>query len=201
MFVETIAPEDATGEIAALYRADIEDMGFVMSATECWTARPDFLPVWHAFFEKVKAGFSLPMRDWRLITFIAAKQVPSSYCSVVYGRLLVDDLGSTRMVKAVQADFRNAGLSGRDVAMLDYAEKIALNAYRIAETDIAELRTVGFSDVEIADIALCASLRCFMARFFDAVGAGPEAAFVAPDPAFGHAMAVGRPLARTDPSA
>lgn len=191
MFLETIREEDATGKVAESYAADRARLGFVMSATACWTARPDLLPAWEAFYAQVKANFSLSPRDWRLITFIAAKQVPSSYCSMVYGKMLLDDLGSRDKVLAVQADFRTAGLCERDTAMLAYAEAVARDASRIAERDIDALRTVGFRDVQVADIALCAALRCFMARFFDATGAGPEAAFIDPD-GFAIALAVGR---------
>lgn len=191
MFLETIREEDATGRVAESYAADRAQLGFVMSATSCWTARPDLLPAWEAFYAQVKANFSLSTRDWRLITFIAAKQVPSTYCSMVYGRMLVDELGSREKVLAVQADFRTAGLGERDTAMLAYAEAVARDASRITPQGIDALRAVGFRDVQIADIALCASLRCFMARFFDATGAGPEAAFIDPD-GFATALAVGR---------
>lgn len=191
MFLETIREEDATGTVAESYAADRARLGFVMSATACWTARPDLLPAWEAFYAEVKANFSLSPRDWRLITFIAAKQVPSTYCSMVYGRMLTDDLGSRDKVLAVQADFRSAGLGERDTAMLAYAEAVARDASRVTDRDIDALRAAGFRDVQIADIALCAALRCFMARFFDATGAGPEAAFIDPD-GFAMALAVGR---------
>ena len=190
MFLETIRQDEATGRVAEIYAGEMARLGFIMSATSCWTARPDLLPIWDEFFTKVKANFSLSPRDWRLITFIAARQVPSTYCSVVYGKQLLDDLGSKEKVLSVQRDFRTAGLGERDVAMLAYAEAIARDASRITERDIDALRAVGFTDVQIADIALCASLRCFMARFFDATGAGPESAFI--DGEFSDALAVGR---------
>ena len=111
---------------------------------------------------------------------------------MVYGKQLLDDLGSKEKVLSVQRDFRSAGLDERDVAMLGYAEAVAKDASRITEQDIEALRAAGFSDVEISDIALCASLRCFMARFFDATGAGPEAAFIDEDRDFREVLAIGR---------
>ncbi len=192
MFLKTIGEDEATGRVAEIYAAHKANLGFVMSATACWTSRPDLLPLWEDFFARVKANFSLTPRDWRLITFIAAQQVPSTYCAMVYGRQLLDDLGSKEKVLSVQRDFRNAGLDDRDVAMLDYAEAVAKDASRITEEDIEALRAAGFSDVQISDIALCASLRCFMARFFDATGAGPEAAFIDEDSDFQSALTIGR---------
>jgi uncharacterized peroxidase-related enzyme len=192
MYLETIAEEDATGRIAEIYREQKVNFGFLMEADKCWTTRPDLLPLFEAFFKDIKAKFSLGMREWRLITLIAAKQLPSTYCSYVYGRLLVDTLGSKDAVLAVHHDFRNAGLSDQDVAMLEYAEKIAKNASKVIGADIERLRAVGFSDQQICDIALCASLRCFMSRFFDAVGASPEPPFFDSDETFRAAMTVGK---------
>jgi alkylhydroperoxidase family enzyme len=76
--------------------------------------------------------------------------------------------------------------------MLAYAETIAQNASRVSQADIDRLRAVGFSDTQICDIALCAAFRCFVSRFFDAVGAGTEAAFIDDDAEFRTAMNVGR---------
>jgi uncharacterized peroxidase-related enzyme len=193
MFLKTIPEAEATGRVAELYAEERREIGIVMSGTACWTTRPDLLPLWSDFFAGVKAGFTLSMRDWRLITFIAAREVPSTYCVYVYAQRLVGDLGSKEAVAAVLRDFRDAGLPPRDVAMLAYAEKVARRAHAVGQADIDILRGHGFSDAQIGDIALCASLRCFMSRFFEATGAAPEAQFIDPDPAYRDALTVGRP--------
>jgi uncharacterized peroxidase-related enzyme len=182
MYLQTIAEDAAEGAVAEIYRAQKAKLGFVMATAACMTTRPDLLPVYTAFIEQVRAGFSLSMRDWKLITLIAAKHVPSTYCSSVYGQQLVVDLGSKAAVLAVQRDFRQAGLTEKDVAMLAYAEKIAIDASKVGPADIDALRQAGFTDQQICDIALCASFRCFIGRFFDAVGAGPEAVYIDSNP-------------------
>ncbi len=194
MFLQTVSPDEASGEIAEIYQHEIASRGFVMEATRCWTTRPEVLPLFEQFSEGLKASFSLGMRGWRLITFIAARQVPSTYCSHVYAGALIKELGSREQVLALQRDYRQAGLSEKDVAMLAYAEQIARDASKITSADIENLRRVGFTDVEISDIALCASLRCFVSRFFDATGAAPEPVFLDADPQFRAAMTVGKPL-------
>ena len=165
-----------------------------MAAMQVFTARPDLLPAYTEFYKKVLDGFSLTMREWRLITLVAAKHIPSTYCAHVYSKQLTEHLGSKDAVLAVQRDFRNAGLSEKDVEMLAYAEKIARDASRIAQSDIDRLRKVGFTDQQICDIALCAAFRCFVSRFFDALGAGPEAAFIDDDEEFRTAMTVGKKI-------
>lgn len=192
MFVQTIAERDATGRVAEIYQTSRAKFGFVMEATSCLTARPDLLPAYVDFYKKILDGFTLTMREWRLITLIAAKHIPSTYCSHVYSRQLIEHLGSKEAVLAVQRDFRNAGLPAKDVEMLAYAEKITRNAASVAQADIDRLRAVGFTDPQIADIALCAAFRNFISRFFDAMGAGTEAAFIDADENFRAAMTVGR---------
>jgi uncharacterized peroxidase-related enzyme len=192
VFLKTIAESEATGAIAEIYAKQKAQMGFVMSTAKCMTTRPDLLPVYMDFVAKIRGGFSLGERGWKLITFIVAKHVPSTYCSMVYGQQLVADLGSKEKVLAVQRDFRKAGLSAKDVAMLAYAEKIALDASRINQADVDKVRAAGFTDHEICDIALCAAFRCFISRFFDATGAGPEPAYIDSDETFRKAMTVGK---------
>jgi len=192
MYLKTIGDAEATGKVAEIFAAQRAQLGFVMDSYRCWTARPDLLPLYAAFSDGIRAKFSLGMRAWRLITLVAARQVPSTYCSHVYSKQLVAELGSRETVLALQRDFRDAGLSAREVAMLDFAEKVAKDASRIGEADISRLRDAGFGDVEICDIALCASFRAFVSRFFDAMGAGTEPEFVDADPEFRAAMTVGR---------
>jgi uncharacterized peroxidase-related enzyme len=192
MYLRTIAEDEATGRIAEIYAAQKAKLGLVMSAMQCFTARPDLLPAYIDFYQKVMAGFSLGMRGWRLITLVAAKHVPSTYCCYVYGKQLIDELGSKDAVLAVQRDFRKAGLSEREIEMLAYAEKVAKDASQITQADIDRLHAVGFTDPEICDIALCAAFRCMVSRFFDATGAGPEPAFIDGDAEFRAAMTVGR---------
>jgi uncharacterized peroxidase-related enzyme len=197
MYLQTIDEAEAIGDVAEVYRRVKTQTGFIMEATQCWSTRPEIMKLWLTFFDHLKSRLSISQCDWRLITFVAAQRIPSTYCSLVYGRQLVDDLGSEEKVLAVQKDFRAAGLSERDVAMLAYAEKVSANAASIAEADIEDLRAAGLDDAEIFDIALCAGIRCFLSRFFDAVGAEPDALFRDMDADFRDPLVVGKPLAGT----
>ncbi|MHB8732307.1 MAG: carboxymuconolactone decarboxylase family protein [bacterium] len=97
-------------------------------------------------------------------------------------------------MKALIADFRTAGLAPAEVAMLAFAEKVTLGAYRVTQDDIAELRGHGFSDAEVLDIALAAAARNFFSRVLDAVGAQPDPEYHDLEQDFRRALAIGRPL-------
>ena len=190
MFIKTIEPGEATGELAALYEAEAKSMGHIMQATQCWSARPDIIIPVENLLHQIRDGFSLGLLNFRLITFVAAQHVPSSYCSHVYFRALSGMIGRDQTL-AVRRDFRNAGLDNQQIEMLAYTEQIMRNASQITNADIQRLRNVGFTDLNIADIALAASFRSFMSRYFDAVGARVEPEFLDSDPVVRAEMAVG----------
>lgn len=191
MYIKTVSDAEAEGEIAQIYADERAAMGMVMNATRCWSARPDMLaPVEH-LLHQLRNGFSLGLVNFRLITLIVAKHVPSSYCSHVYFRTLSKALGREKVL-AIHRDFRTAGLTPAEVAMLAYAEQIAIDASKITEADIDGLRAVGLTDLNIADIALAASYRCFMSRYFDAIGATVEPDFLDEDADIRAEMAVGK---------
>lgn len=190
MFIKTIEPGEATGELAALYEAEAKSMGHIMQATQCWSARPDIIIPVENLLHQIRDGFSLGLLNFRLITFVAAQHVPSSYCSHVYFRALSGMIGRDQTL-AVRRDYRNAGLDNQQIEMLTYTEQIIRNASQITNADIQRLRNVGFTDLNIADIALAASFRSFMSRYFDAVGARVEPEFLDSDPVVRAEMAVG----------
>lgn len=196
MFLQTVAEEDATGAIAEVYRKEKAGAGFVPEAARCLSTRPDMPPLFDAFFDGIKANFSLSGREWCLITFVAAAHLRSTYCSQVYSKRLLALGESKETLLAIQRNYRTAGLADKDMAMLAYAEKVTVAADQVTHTDIDRLRAFGFTDRNIFDIALCAAFRCMLSKLVDATGAVPEPAFHDSDEAFRAAMTVGRSLVR-----
>jgi alkylhydroperoxidase family enzyme len=101
---------------------------------------------------------------------------------------------TTEEVEAIVRDYRTAGLSPAEVAMLAYAEKVTRHAYKVTPQDIDELRGHGFSDAEILDVALAAAARSFFSKTLDAVGAEPDAEYLTLEGSLREAFAVGRPF-------
>ena len=194
MFLQTVAEKDATGAIAEVYAKEKAGVGFVPEAARCFSTRPDMPALFDTFFDGIKANFSLSGREWCLITFVAATHLRSTYCSQVYSHRMLALGESKETLLAIQRNFRTAGLSDKDVAMLGYAEKVTVAADQVTQSDIDRLRAFGFTDRNIFDIALCASFRCMLSKLVDATGAVPEPAFHDADEAFRKAMAVGRKL-------
>ena len=83
---------------------------------------------------------------------------------------------SAEQVEAIVKDYRTAGLSEHEVALIDFAIKMTDHAHKIAPRDIDRLRGLGFSDEEIVDVAATAAQRNFFSKLVDALGGEPEAA-------------------------
>lgn len=79
-----------------------------------------------------------------------------------------------RLVEAVRRDYRTAGLSRADRAMLDYAVRLTKDATAVTLDDHEQLRKAGFDDTGILQITLVASWFNYINRVADALGVGRE---------------------------
>jgi alkylhydroperoxidase family enzyme len=95
-------------------------------------------------------------------------------------------------VEAVVRDYRSAGLSPDEVAILAFTEKVTLEAPRVTAADVEELRRHGLSDAEILDVAMAAGARSFFSRVLDAVGAEPDSRYDGLETTLRDALVVGR---------
>ena len=59
----------------------------------------------------------------------------------------------------------------------DYAQKIARSASEVTQAAVDALRALGLEDIEILDVVLTATMRCFASKTFSALGAGSDPAF------------------------
>jgi alkylhydroperoxidase family enzyme len=73
-------------------------------------------------------------------------------------------------VEAIVRDYHSAGLEPAEVALMAFVEKVVLHAYEVTQEDIDNLRTHGFSDADILDIALTAASKCLVSKVIDALG-------------------------------
>lgn len=114
---------------------------------------------------------------------------------LAHGAVLRSKFFSPEEVEAITRDYRSAGLSEVDVAVMALTEKVTLNAYKVTEEDLDKLRAHGLADADILDIVLAASARCFFSKVLDATGAEPdEETWGMMEPGLREALAVGRPL-------
>src|SRR5437764_81109 len=81
-----------------------------------------------------------------------------------------------KLAAALRWDHTKADLSPADRAMLDFAVRLTVAAYKTTPEDVATLRGVGFDDTGILQITLIAAWFNYINRVADALGVGrPDA--------------------------
>ena len=192
-FIETISEEQVSGPAAELYEGDRQDKGYVSNYTRLFAYRPEVYEAWSELNGSIKRAMGL--RRYELATLAAARTLKSSYCSLAHGKVLRDKhLGADDLV-AVMVDRTSSDLPAEEVAIMDFAEKVAGDATAITAEDIDGLRRHGLSEAEILDVALAAGARSFFSKVLDAMGTNPDSAYLEMEPELRRLLTVGRPIA------
>ncbi len=192
-FIETISEEQANAAVAELYESDRQDKGYVSNYTKLFVYRIEVFDAWGKLSGSIKRAMGL--RRYELATLAAATVLKSSYCSLAHGKVLRDKLLGADALVAVIVDRSASALAPEEVAIMDFAEKVASDATAITAEDVENLRHHGLSEAEILDVALAAGARSFFSKVLDAMGANPDSAYLEMEPELRKLLTVGRPIA------
>ena len=194
-FLQTVPPEDASGEVKAMYDKDLAAQGYVANHTQAFSARPDVLQGWLALKDAITSG--MDPRLYELATVAAATAMRSSYCSLVHGNILATGYYPAEQVVSIAGDGDETGaaLDAADAAVVRFARKVAEEAEQITPEDVGELRRLGFSDADVFNVILAAAARCFFSKVLDATGTLPDAALNDLPDRLRAALTVGRDIA------
>ena len=194
MFIDAVSEDAATGALAEYYRQQRAAWGFLPNYAGAFSTRPDVAQAWNTLNATIREG--MDRRRFELSTIAAARALRSTYCTAAHSKFMRDVCGDEATLHSIALDPTGAALSRNDRAVYQFAAKVAADAASIGQSDIDQLRAVGLSDADIADIVFAASARSFFTRVLDALGAqlDSETAETFP-PALLESMVVGRPIA------
>lgn len=174
MHVHTVPEAEATGTIRADYDHDLANRGYIANFTRLFSLNPAASEAWGMLVTSIRDRMDL--RRYELATLAAASALRCRYCVSAHGAILESKFYSRPELEAIARDYRNAGLDSVDVAIMAFAEKVALHAYKVTSEDVDNLRRHGLSDEEIFDVTLTAAARSFFSKTLDAMGAEPDEA-------------------------
>ena len=161
-----------------------------MNLERAFEERPGVYAAWRGLVASILENMEL--RRYELATFAAAQRLRSTYCSIMHGNLLRNDVGED--ILAIVND-RAATLDAVDLAVMDLAERVVVDATSITEDDLQRLRDLGLTDAEVMDVVLAAAARCFFSKTLDALCVQADAQFQELAAELQEAFVVGRPIA------
>lgn len=192
MFIDTVAEDAATGALADYYQQQRTAWGFLPDYAGAFATRPDVAQAWNVLNGVIRE--SMERRRFELATIAAARALRSTYCTTAHSKFLRDICGDEATLRALAEDPTGGTLGPVDRAIYQYATKLAADAAAIEQADVDQLRAVGLSDAEIADIVFAVAARSFFTRVLDGLGARLDAETAEAFPAhLRDSMAVGRP--------
>jgi len=171
-FFREVQLDDSFGPFVALK----ERYGFIPNLIRAQTLAPRLIEAYEKFesIALVKEN-ALSRIQKESIVLIVAAAFQDAYTVAARAAILRSLDLSEIQIDQLLGDFRGAGLSTPDIALLDFCFKLGMNGTSIDSKDIEGLRSIGYDDGSILE----AVLACALTRFFSALSAG-----LGPDPDF-----------------
>ena len=150
--IQTIAPEDATGELDKLYKIIEAMRGSVGNNAKMFSVSPELLRQQMDFIKFYMNHPTLSIPLLAAIRIMVSSGEECQFCIDYNTGLLISMAGWTFVqVTAMRKDPNSANLPERDIAMLNLAIKAIRNAHGVSANDLDTLREMGWSDSDILD--------------------------------------------------
>jgi uncharacterized peroxidase-related enzyme len=190
-YIETVSPDDAEGDVLAMYERQQRHWGYVPNYAKSFSHRPEVMARWGRLLAEIRRP--LDDRTFELVTFAAAIELRHTSCALAHGTALTRFFDHDE-IRAIAAGERLDFLTDAEREMLRFARLVARDAASIRPSDVQRLRDAGLADATIFDIAATAAGRAFFTKVLDAVGSLPDASLGRIDADLRVPLTVGHPV-------
>jgi uncharacterized peroxidase-related enzyme len=168
-------PDDIRETILAVQ----EKAGFVPNVFITLAHRPTEFRAFFAYHDALmlKETGSLTKADREMIVTATSAKNQCLYCVVAHGALLRIYSKQPLVADQVAVNHLKADITPRQKAMLDFAIKVCLNSQEVDDNDYATLRSHGFDDEDIWDIAAITAFFGLSNRVANAISMRPNEEF------------------------
>jgi uncharacterized peroxidase-related enzyme len=150
--IATVAPEQATGQLAEIYGQMQAAMGRVPNAMRMYSASPDMLAMQWQYLGYNFQHPTLGLPLLATIRMLVSKDHNCTYCVGFNEGLLIERAGFTpEQTAATKLNPSAAPLSEKDKAMLLLVLKSTRTPHAVEAADLNVLRTLGWTDLDIFD--------------------------------------------------
>ena len=157
-----------------------EKSGFIPNVFLVLAHRPEEFRAFFAYHDALmdKPG-NLSKAEREMIVVATSNANQCQYCVVAHGAILRIRAKNPLIADQVAVNYRKADITARQKAMLDFAMKVAFEAYAIGEDDIATLADHGFDQEDVWDIAAIAAFFGMSNRMANVTSMRPNDEFYA----------------------
>lgn len=149
--IKTIDKKSASGEVAAIYEQVQQQMGMVPNGLKAFSTSTHRLKTQVGEIGYYMAHPTLSAPLTAAIRYIVAREHDCKYCVVVNAGMLQQAGWSKEVIESLPENPAAAELDAKDKALLLASIKAVRTPKELNESDMKELRELGWSDGEILD--------------------------------------------------
>ena len=167
-------PDDIRNRILAVQ----EKSGFIPNVFLVLAHRPEEFRAFFAYHDALmdKPG-NLTKAEREMIVVATSSLNQCQYCVVAHGAILRIRAKDPLIADQVAVNYRKADITDRQKAMLDFAVRVSTEAQRVSESDFATLKSHGFTEEDIWDIAAISAFFGLSNRLANVTSMRPNAEF------------------------
>jgi len=176
-WIRIAPPEEATGDLKRAYERIQTTRGRIPDIRSVMASEPLVVEGLASFFPENNYGCSsIDRRLAEMIATVGSVANGSRFGAPAHARQLARVTGDQSFSDRILRDYRRAGLSRKELALLDYVWKLSRAPGEMTEADIDGLRAEGWTDSQIVAMVHVTSLFAYMNRVAEAFGLEPAAA-------------------------
>lgn len=169
-------PDDVRNRILAVQ----EKSGFVPNVFLVLAHRPEEFRAFFAYHDALmeKPG-NLTKAEREMIVVATSNLNQCQYCVVAHGAILRIRAKDPFIADQVAVNYRKADITDRQKAMLDFAVRVSTEAQKVSESDFATLKSHGFIEEDVWDIAAISAFFGLSNRLANVTSMRPNSEFYA----------------------
>ncbi len=142
-------PEDLQDRISEEH----DEAGFTPNVFSAFASKPSHFRAFFEYHDALVDDTALDREEVEMIVVAVSGRNHCYYCNVAHGALLRIYSGNPELADQLVANYRQADISEKRLAMLDVAVKLTEAPDEVTEADLERLAAVGYSAEAMWDIA------------------------------------------------
>lgn len=150
--------------------------GFVPHLLQALSLRPEFFPRHTLALELLERPQteSLSPRHHAMVRALVSTLTRCQYSADTTRRLVASTSGEPGLYERLTEDYRQREWAPVDRVILDFATKVARNAYKVTEDDAQQFRDVGLDDEAYVDVLNTVAIQTGFDRLTNSLGVRPD---------------------------